>query len=158
MQVRATLVCEGLRLLIVWTILFHIVGLVFWIGGLLVATALLGQHSQEGAPEGGIALAAAEMRMLRGMANPGAALTIITGIILISGRADYYMHSTWFQAKLVLVICLLVLHGIAWVRARRFVAGRLFVPRKNWMILHGAISLVFLGILICVLPGRIYWR
>lgn len=145
-------------MLTVWTILFHIVGLVFWIGGLLVATALLGQHAQELDPAAGVALGNGEMRMLRGMANPGAALTIITGVILVAGRADYYLHSTWFQAKLVLVICLIVLHAIAWVRARRFVAGSLFVPRKNWMILHGAISLVFLGILICVLPGRLYWR
>lgn len=144
--------------MIMWTLLFHIVGLVFWIGGLLVATSLLGQHAEENFPEGQAALGQAEMRMLNGMATPGAVITIVTGIILIAGHASFYLHSTWLQSKLILVICLIVLHGIAHVRARKFVAGRLRVPRKNWMILHGAISLVFLGILICVLPGRLYWR
>lgn len=144
--------------MIMWTLLFHIVGLVFWIGGLLVATSLLGQHADENFPEGQAALGQAEMRMLNGMATPGAVITIITGIILISGQTSFYLHATWFQAKLILVVCLIVLHIIAYSRARRFVAGRLLMPRKSWMILHGAISLVFLGILICVLPGRLYWK
>lgn len=144
--------------MIIWTMLFHVIGLVFWIGGLLVATALLGQHAEEGFEEGRAALTRAEMKILNGMANPGAIITIITGIILLYGRIFYYLHSVWFQAKAILVVCLIVLHAITSVRARRFVAGELLVPRKSWMILHGAISLVFFGILICVLPGRIYWR
>jgi len=98
------------------------------------------------------------MKILNGMANPGAVITIITGILLVYGRTFYYLHSLWFESKAILVACLIVLHIITYARARRFVAGDLFVPRKNWMILHGAISLVFFGILICVFPGRIYWR
>lgn len=141
-----------------WTVLFHIVGLVFWIGGLLVATALLGQHSKEESPEAQLALAQAGMRMLNGMANPGAVITVITGGMLAGSQSPYIMHATWFQAKLVLVLTLIVLHGIAYTRARKLVDGRLLGPRVNWMILHGAISLVFLGILVCVLPGRLYWK
>lgn len=141
-----------------WVVLFHIVGMVFWIGGLLVATALLGQHAMEDYPEGRAALGQAELRMLSGMANPGAAIAVITGIILAALRWHHLLHATWFQAKLALVVCLLVLHGITYSRAKRFVAGRLIVPRKNWMILHGAISLVFFLILICVFPGRVYWK
>ncbi|MGH9449556.1 MAG: CopD family protein [Terriglobia bacterium] len=145
-------------MVVTWVVLFHIVGLVFWIGGLLVATALLGQHAGEDLPEGRAALGQAELRMLNGMANPGAVITIATGLILAGTRWTYFIHATWFQAKLVLIACLLVLHGVTLVRAHKFVAGRLIVPRKNWMILHGAISLVFFLILICVLPGRIYWK
>jgi len=144
--------------MIIWTVLFHVIGLVFWIGGLLVATALLGQHAEEDSSEGQAALARAEMKILNGMANPGAIITVITGILLVSGRTFYYVHSLWFQAKATLVLCLIVLHVITYVRARRFVDGQLLLTRKSWMILHGAISLVFFGILICVLPGRIYWR
>ncbi len=144
--------------MIIWTVLFHVVGLVFWIGGLLVATALLGQHAEEDSGEGRAALARAEMKILNGMANPGAVITVITGILLVYGRTFYYLHSLWFEAKAILVLCLIVLHVITYVRARSFVAGQLVLTRKSWMILHGAISLVFFGILICVLPGRIYWR
>lgn len=144
--------------MVMWVLLFHIIGLVFWIGGLLVATSLLGQHAEEAFPEARAALGHAEMRMLNGMANPGALITLITGALLVAGRASFYLHATWFQAKMILVFCLLILHGIAYIRARRLVSGRWRMPRKSWMILHGAISLVFFGILICVLPGRLYWR
>lgn len=149
---------ERSELIMVWVILFHVVGLVFWIGGLLVVTAMLGQHAMESSPEAGAALGLAEMRMLKGMANPGAVITIVTGILLVYTRPAYYLHVTWFQAKAILVICLIVLHAMTYSRTSRFVRGQLWVPRKNWMILHGAISLVFLGILVCVLPGRLYWR
>ncbi|MGH9354664.1 MAG: CopD family protein [Terriglobia bacterium] len=144
--------------MIIWTVLFHVIGLVFWIGGLLVATALLGQHADESFDDGRAALARAEVKILNGMANPGAVITVITGIILLYGRMFFYLHSLWFQAKMILVLCLIVLHVITYARARKFVAGELLVPRKNWMILHGAISFVFFAILICVLPGRIYWK
>ncbi len=143
---------------IVWTLLFHIVGLVFWIGGLLVVTSLLGQHSEEDSVEGRGALERAAMRILNGMANPGAIISIVTGFILVSGRASYYAHALWFQAKAILVVCMIVLHGITYLRARRLVSAELLVPRKSWMVLHGAISLVFFLILICVLLGRVYWR
>jgi uncharacterized integral membrane protein (TIGR00701 family) len=141
-----------------WTLLFHVVGLVFWIGGLLVATSLFGQYSEERSAEARTALGQAGTRMLNGMANPGAIITIITGIILVDLRGAAILRTTWLQAKLILVICLLVLHGISYIRARKLLAGKLLVARKSWMILHGAISLAFFGILICVLPGRLYWK
>jgi putative membrane protein len=144
--------------MVLWVLLFHIIGLVFWIGGLLVATSLLGQHAVESFAEARMALGQAEMRMLNGMASPGALITLITGALLVAGRASFYLHAPWFQAKMVLVLCLLVLHGIAYIRARRQVSGRSHLPRRSWMVLHGAISLIFFGILICVLPGRLYWR
>ncbi|HEV2416925.1 MAG TPA: CopD family protein [Terriglobia bacterium] len=141
-----------------WTVLFHIVGLVFWVGGLLVATALLGQHAKEESPEGQLALGQAELRMLSGMANPGAAITIITGAILSWSQWPDILHETWFESKMALVLTLIVLHVITYTRARQFVDGRRIMTRRNWMVLHGAISLVFLAILICVLPGRAYWK
>ncbi|MGH9405234.1 MAG: CopD family protein [Terriglobia bacterium] len=141
-----------------WVLLFHIAGLVFWIGGLLVATTLLAQHAREETAEGQLALAQAGMRMLNAMANPGAILTIATGIVLVAIGDPGAPHEVWFQSKMVLVATLIILHGIAYFRARRFVTGALLAPRKSWMILHGAISLVFLAALVCVLPGRAYWK
>jgi protoporphyrinogen IX oxidase len=141
-----------------WTLLFHVIGFVFWIGGLLVASSLLGRQSEERTPEGQLALVEMGMKMLSGMATPGAVITIVTGIILVRAVGPAAMHQTWLQAKLVLVLCLVALHAIGYVRVRRVSAGTLRVRRRSWMILHGAISLVFFGILICVLPGRLYWK
>src|SRR5579872_7537059 len=104
--------------MVLWVLLFHIIGLVFWIGGLLVATSLLGQHAVEAFGEARMALGQAEMRMLNGMASPGALITLITGALLVAGRASFYLHATWFQAKMVLVLCWLVLLGMVLFAAR----------------------------------------
>jgi uncharacterized membrane protein len=144
--------------MLLWTTLFHVIGFVFWIGGFLVATSLFGQLSDERSPEGQVALSQAGTKVLNGMATPGAIITIATGIILVDISGPAVLRQTWLQAKLTLVICLVILHAIAYLRARRASAGLVRLPRRSWMILHGAISLIFFGILICVLPGRLYWK
>lgn len=144
--------------MLLWTIVFHVIGLVFWIGGLLVAISLFGQVSDERSPEGQVALSQAGTKMLNAMATPGAMITIATGIILVGIRGPAVLRETWLQAKIGLVICLVILHGIGYFRARRVSAGMAQLQRRSWTVLHGAISLIFFGILICVLPGRLYWK
>lgn len=141
-----------------WTLVVHIVGLVFWIGGLLVATSMLAQHAQQSTSEARQALGAVEMRLLKAMANPGAFLSVITGIVLILTNSSYYLRAGWLHAKLVLVVILIGLHWVVLSRAKSFVDGRMEFQRRDWMILHGAISLTFLGILVCVLPGQVFLK
>ena len=37
--------------MVAWTLVFHIVGLVFWLGSLLVVTQILAIHTEEASPE-----------------------------------------------------------------------------------------------------------
>jgi putative membrane protein len=144
--------------MLLWTLVFHVIGLVFWIGGLLVVVSLFRQLPEEALPEAQVALSQAGTKMLNAMATPGAIITIITGIILIEVVGPPVLQQAWLHAKLSLVLGLLVLHGIVYLRARRVSAGLVQLHRRGWMILHAAISLVFFGILICVIPGRLYWK
>ncbi len=143
-----------------WTLVFHLIGLVFWIGGLLIATQVFAQHSQEAAPEAREALARIERRLLRAMANPGALLTVLSGIILILSNKSYYLHASWLHAKLALVVLLIGLHGVVLSRSRAVLSRPALsgIERRTWITLHGAIALVFIGILVCVLPGQALWR
>ncbi len=141
-----------------WTLVVHILGLVFWIGALLIVTNLLAQHAQETSPEVRQAFGRLEMRLFRGMANPGALLTVITGITLILTNRSYYLRAGWLHAKLVLVAVLIGLHWVVFSRTRAFVAGRIRLQRRECITLHGAIVLIFLGILILVLPGQLFWK
>lgn len=138
-----------------WTLVFHILGLLFWIGGLLIATQMLAQHAREISPEARQALGRMEKKLLRSMANPGALLTIITGMILIFTNPSYYLHAGWLHAKLALVAVLVGLHWVVLSRSKSFLAGESEVQRRDWLTLHGAIALIFIGILICVLPGQV---
>jgi putative membrane protein len=136
--------------MIAWTLVFHIVGLVFWLGSLLVVTQILAIHAEEVSPETAATLARLELKLLRGLAHPGAALMVITGIILVT-REPGILHLHWLHAKLALVAVLVALDLRLTFRARAFQAGKIALTGGECRWLHGAISLVFLVILVLVL-------
>ena len=92
------------------------------------------------------------------MANPGAVVTVITGILLIATNRSYYLRASWLHAKLALVVVLIGLHWVVFSKTKSFVAGRIELQRRDCMTLHGVIALIFIGILVLVLPGRLYLK
>src|ERR1039458_2469616 len=136
--------------MVAWTLVFHIIGLVFWLGGLLVVTRILAIHTEETSVEIRATLSRLEARLFKGFTHPGAALMVITGIMLVSHDPDY-LRQHWLHAKLLLVMILIVLDLRLYFRARAFQAGKIQLSRGECMAMHGVIALVFVGILICVL-------
>jgi uncharacterized integral membrane protein (TIGR00701 family) len=136
--------------MVAWTLLFHIIGLVFWLGSLLVVTQILAIHTEETSPETRVTLEHLESKLLKGLAHPGAALVVITGFLLVS-HDPHYLREHWLQGKLFLVIILVALDLRVTFRARAFQEGKIELSRRECMALHGAISLVFFAILILVL-------
>jgi protoporphyrinogen IX oxidase len=135
--------------MVAWTLVFHIIGLVFWLGSLLVVTHVLAIHVDEPSPEARAALGRLESKLLRGLAHPGAAIMVITGFILIAHAPDL-LRQHWLHAKLLLVVILIALDLRVTFRARAFQEGRAAMTRGECMGLHGAIALVFTLILILV--------
>lgn len=160
-----------------WTLVFHITGIVFWIGGLLMAAQVLGGAAQDeaavasaqpvavAAAAGESAAAAAAppvpaaraihqrtaLRMMRNMAHPGALLTLATGTILLmlAGHANPAIYQApWLNIKLILVAITLWLDWRLWVRVKGM--DRRPARRKDASMLHGFISLAFFVILILV--------
>jgi putative membrane protein len=136
--------------MVAWTLVFHLIGLVFWLGSLLVVTRILAIHTEEKSPEAHLALERLETKLLRGLAHPGAALMVITGFLLVS-QDPHVLGEHWLHAKLLFVVILVVLDLRVTVRARAFQQGKTELSRRECMVLHGAISLVFFAILILVL-------
>ncbi|HEV2494539.1 MAG TPA: CopD family protein [Terriglobia bacterium] len=134
---------------VAWALVFHILGIVFWMGGLLVTTQVLAMHVDEESPESRATLAHLETKLLKGVTHPGAAITVLAGIVVVVLQPDY-LHQHWLHAKLALVAILIALDLIVYFRTRAFHAGRLDLQRRECKLLHGAISLVFLGILVLV--------
>jgi len=120
------------------------------LGGLLIVTQVLAAHTKEQSPEARKALERLELKLLKGLAHPGAAVTVIAGIIVVVIEPAY-MYQTWLHAKLTLVAILIGLDFLIYWRTRGFHAGVVDLKRKECMMLHGAVSLVFLGILIMVM-------
>jgi putative membrane protein len=136
--------------MVAWVLVFHLTGLVFWLGSLLVVTHVLAVHSEEPSMEARAVLGRLEMKLLKSLAHPGAALMVITGIILIAEK-PHYLREHWLHVKLLLVALLIVLDLRVYFRTTASLAGRAELRRRECMALHGAISLVLFGILILVL-------
>jgi len=142
--------------MIPWLLVVHIVGIVMWVGGLMIVTLIFAQHSQESSPEAQASLARLEGKLFKSMAGPGALLTLLSGIGLIATNPHYYLHAPWLHLKLALVLILIILHGISVRRLLAFKQGSNLPTRGSGILLHVLISLVFLSILISVLVGEVY--
>jgi protoporphyrinogen IX oxidase len=136
--------------MIAWTLVFHVIGLVFWIGSLLAVTHVLAIHLDETSAEARATLSRLELRLLRGFAHPGAAIVVLSGILLVS-RDPHFLRAYWLQAKMVLVAGLVGLDLRVTFCARGFQEGSVKLTRRECTALHGAIALVFFGIVILAL-------
>jgi putative membrane protein len=144
--------------MVAWTLVVHILGLTLWVSGLLVTTIALSRHAQEPSSEGRAALARLERLFLRSMADPGALLTIVAGIVLISTNSTYYLHASWLHIKFLFVLMLIGLHGWVATRAKFVAAGRITLQPGQARTLSIAVVLVFLSILIVTLPGEVFLK
>ena len=142
--------------MVAWTLVVHVFGLVFWVSGLLVATLVLARHTQEAVPAAREALAGLERLFLRGIADPGALLTLLAGIMLVAGNPAYYLHARWLHIKLIFVAILMCLHWVVATRCKSFAAGRISLERRQVNFLLAAIVITFLLILISTLPGEVF--
>jgi putative membrane protein len=134
----------------------HIFGLVFWVGGLLVTSMALTRHTQESSQDAREALARLERIYLRGLADPGALLTILAGAGLISTNSHYYLHAPWLHIKLTFVLLLIGLHGYLAMRTKAFGSGKVTLQRSEARMMVLAALFLFLSILIATLVGQVY--
>lgn len=134
----------------------HVLGLVLWVSGLLVTSMALTRHTQETTAEVRQAFARLERIYLRGLADPGALLTILAGASLISTNSHYYLHAPWLHIKLTFVLFLIALHGRLAMRTKVFATGRIAMQRSEARTLVIATLLIFLSILIATLVGQVY--
>ncbi len=128
-----------------WLLVLHLFGVIFWVGSLLLISSLLAMVSDEVgmAKERFILIAS---RLFFGGCNIGGTIAIAFGILLMIALPGV-IHERWFDAKLVLVFMLLLVH----IRLhRRIVAleeNPSAVTRSEFRVIHGLISALLLGIL-----------
>ncbi len=135
---------------VAWALVFHVIGFVFWMAGLLVVTQVMAAHTEERSPEARRALARLEMKLLYGMAHPGALITIGAGIVLITLQPGY-LRQSWLHAKLSLVLILIGTNLFLHMRAGALREEQPQGKSGQYRMLHGIISALFLAIVILVM-------
>lgn len=125
-----------------WVLVFHLAGMVMWIGGLFLALAAAGAPGD--APDARVQRARLAQKGMRSFAHPGAALVILSGgllLVLAPGAAQ----AGWLHAKLMMVVVLIAADLVLTFRLRRMPDHE---PSPGQLgTYHGVISLLFLLIL-----------
>jgi putative membrane protein len=134
----------------------HILGFVLWVSGLLVTSMALTRHTRETESAAREALARLERIFMRGLADPGALLTIVVGVSLISTNPHYFLRAPWLHIKLTFVLLLIGLHGMVAVMNKRFATGRIVLQRGQARFMVIATLFLFLSILVATLLGQVY--
>jgi len=120
-----------------------------WIGSLLVITSLLALVPDESAVARERMIVAAK-RLLRVSSNIGAIVAVIFGVFLILLN-PVVMREGWMHGKLGLVLVMLYFHFRLYRRIVALESNPGSATRREFSMIHGAVSLLLLLILVLVL-------
>ena len=131
--------------LIRWGIVFHLFGVIIWIGNLLVIASMLSLATEEvGAARERLILIA--RRLFQIGCNIGALTTVFFGIALILLDPSVLMLG-WLHTKLVLVLVLLYFHYRLYRRILNLENDPSSASTREFKMIHGFVSALLLGIL-----------
>jgi protoporphyrinogen IX oxidase len=129
-------------------IALHVFGVVTWVGGLLTLASLLARVPGEvGAAKERIIVVT--RRLALGI-HISAAITIVLGIVLIVMEPEV-IRQGWLHIKLLLVLLMLYFHYRLFSRAAVLENNPGSASRGEFMMIHGVVSLLLIGILLLVM-------
>lgn len=93
-----------------WVEAFHIIFMVTWFAGLFYLPRLFVYHAMAEDNLSKERFKIMERKLYYGIMSPGAILTGLSGLWLISYNYSYYRRADWLHTKLILVALLAVFH------------------------------------------------
>jgi putative membrane protein len=138
-----------------WVKAFHIIFMTTWFAGLFYLPRLFVYHAQSTDTLSIERFKIMERKLFYGIMAPGAVLTILFGVWLLSYSFTAYLHMVWLDVKLAMVLLLIAYH---------FYLGKLLYAFKHdknryghvfyrWLNEVPVIFLVAIVILVIVKPG-----
>ena len=136
-----------------WYLVFHIIGFIFWAGGLLDISRILGYHVKE---EIAVQkrLSWMEFRMFWFVSTPGLIVTWAMGLALFltGGGVDVYLKGAgWFHGKLTAVLVLTIIHFLIGRSVMQLRAEPKISNPAKFKALHGIAGLCVVAIVILVM-------
>ncbi len=131
--------------LIKWAIVFHLFGVIVWIGNLLVIASMLSLVTEEvGTARERLVLVA--RRLFQIGCNLGALATVFFGIVLILLDPGV-LTVGWLHVKLLLVLVLLYFHYRLYRRILNLESDPASASAGEFKMIHGLVSALLLAIL-----------
>ena len=95
-----------------WVKAFHIIFMVTWFAGIFYLPRLFVYHAMSDDAPSNERFKLMERKLFYGIMTPGAVLTLVFGVWLLSYNLSAYMKMGWMHAKLGLVFFLIIYHLI----------------------------------------------
>jgi uncharacterized membrane protein len=130
----------------------HLVGIVMWLGGLLLVTRFMALTCADDKPAANVAVAV--KKLFFGWVMGGLALATVTGVYqVLSVGMGVYMKQGWFHTKLTLIIVLFVISILTLGQVKQVAQGAAIAKGKI-MAFHGVAGLCMVGIVMLTMLGR----
>jgi len=138
-------------MIVLWIKAAHIIAMVAWFAGLFYLPRLFVYHSECKDSLSEQTFRVMEMRLFFWIMTPAGLLTLITGLALLDQYAwAAYRTTGWLQAKLFLVLLLMVFHGLCYFWLRQFREGRNKRSARFFRIVNEFPTLVLIATVILV--------
>jgi protoporphyrinogen IX oxidase len=133
-----------------WLRALHIMAFTAWMAGMWYLPRLMVYHTGVAVgSEASETFKTMERRLLKAIATPAMAVTLLVGVALASVQGQW--QDGWLHAKLVLVLLMLACHGILARHVRRFQADERPRPATWYRAFNEAPTLLFVGIVLLVI-------
>jgi putative membrane protein len=135
-----------------WIKAFHIIAVIAWMAGMLYLPRLFVYHCA--AEQGSVqseTFKVMERRLLRAIMNPAMIATWLLGLWLawLGPDSRYgWFASPWLQAKIVLVLALSAMHGMAARWVKDFGADRNLHSQRFYRIINEVPTILMIGIVL----------
>jgi len=133
-----------------WLVVFHLLGIIFWVGTLLILTRVLAWHAAQPTPP--TDLSVLERKLFFGGALAGVVITLVTGVWMLAtlewGPLDAKMVGGGFHIKLTFVFLLLVLTVVLKGKMDALAGNGEKPSAGTFKMLHGMVALLLLLTLI----------
>lgn len=129
------------------SIAFHIMGIVMWIGSMLICSRFIAMSINEQRDN-----SAWFSKIFWGWTLPGVLITVFSGIaqLMLNGFGFYFTQG-WFHAKLTLVVILLV---ATFLLGQIILSDRPLKSAARPMAIHGITGLILIIVTFLTILGR----
>ena len=103
-----------------WVEAFHVISVICWFAALFYLPRLFVYHAMAEDAISRERFKIMERKLYRGIATPAMLATLVFGGWIVALNAGYYFKSGWFQAKMALVILLIIYHHMCLYYMKKF--------------------------------------
>ena len=133
-----------------WVLAFHIIAVICWFAALFYLPRLFVYHAMSEDRVGIERFKLMERKLYNGIANPSMFATVLLGLWIVFMAPEAYLHQTWFQLKVFLVVLLIGYHYMCQSYMKQLAEDRSEKSHVYFRIFNEVPVLFLLGIVILV--------